>query len=197
MRFGVIALTIFMLCSPESARAQKHATSLEDFENFSDVEVATLRRALNVPESYPITLAPSKTAPPRDPLKIYIRSVFQDEVRRDVSKWVRSWNDGDAAKYGRLEVVLWDSQADVFLVQYEFPLPANVFLAALKARKIVPPKINPIFSYLIVPKPDGGGLEIIWRRFAWADKSDHDLLSSRLYDPLKSRLKERKEAKTP
>lgn len=194
MRFWVLALLmISIFCSPVPGLAQKKIFRLDDLQDFSELEVAVLRSTLHLPQSYPITLVKSKAAPPGDPLTIHIRTINSDDVRKEFSKWVQKWNKKDAAEYGALKVVLWDSQADLILVQYKFPLPDETVKQGLRSSQILISNPDPIYSYIILRKQ--ASMEIVWRNFAWTSRNNPPALSLKLESALKGLLKERAKVK--
>ncbi|HEY0544790.1 MAG TPA: hypothetical protein VGC91_05265 [Pyrinomonadaceae bacterium] len=161
--------------------------------DFSETEAAVLRRSLGLPQSFPVTLVKTKIAPPGDPLKIHIRTIFPDDVRREFSKWVKNWNKKDASKYGALEVALWESQAELILVQYKFPMDSETFNEGIRTSEILISNPDPIYTYIILRKPDS--LEIMWRNFAWTNLLNPSALSLKMESALSGLLKERAKAK--
>jgi hypothetical protein len=194
MRFRFLALlTISIFCFPVAGLAQKKKFRLEEMRDFSETEAAVLRRSLGLPQSFPVTLVKTKIAPPGDPLKIHIRTIFPDDVRREFSKWVKNWNKKDASKYGALEVALWESQAELILVQYKFPMDSETFNEGIRTSEILISNPDPIYTYIILRKPDS--LEIMWRNFAWTNLLNPSALSLKMESALSGLLKERAKAK--
>ncbi len=195
MRYWALALLmISIFCFAVPGLAQKKILRLEDLQDFSEIEITILHNELRLPQSYPITLVKSKAAPPGDPLKIYIRTIHSDDVRKEFSKWVQKWDKKDASDYGALKVVLWDSQADLILVQYKFPLPDEAFNQGIQSGQILSSNPDPIYSYIILRKE--AGMEIVWRNFAWSGRTNPPALSLKLESALKGLLKERAKVKS-
>jgi hypothetical protein len=133
-----------------------HGRGIQTLSN----EIAQLREQLGVASSVPITMGNSDELPNTNPLKVYLATGFDMEVRKRTSERIDNWNKEQAKTHGALAVVTDLSQADVILVQYsdrEHPITR----VGGNTGKVSTATFIPGSSYIIVPK--GEGYEVLWR----------------------------------
>lgn len=75
-------------------------------------DYTSLREALGVAPSLPVTPAPSNTLPAANPLKLYV-AIQEPSVKQQLINWARRWNKEQGAKYGSVEIVSDLDQSDV------------------------------------------------------------------------------------
>jgi hypothetical protein len=126
---------------------------------------------------------------------VCIETILDTNVRQDVSNWIAEWNQKEADKYGKLEIVSDSLQADVSMLRYLRPLPPTDPISAMtwtgpkgKAHRLIP-----VYSYLMVHKSDG--LEILWRKVDLTYQEEHEFSAKLLANQLKKLMQERAKAK--
>lgn len=80
-------------------------------------EYGTLREALGVAPSFPVTLALSTKLPETNPLKLFV-GIREPYIRERMVKWVSEWNKEQGAKHGQIEIVADLDQSDVAVAFY-------------------------------------------------------------------------------
>ncbi|MDQ3744756.1 MAG: hypothetical protein M3444_10270 [Acidobacteriota bacterium] len=133
-------------------------------------------RAASVSESKPAIQCTAT------PLKVFVYTPGQDEVRADFAGWLGEWNQSDGGKCVRLEAAEDASQADIILARFVFPLtterePRNDTNIADMGGAVRDPATGRAMSipkaparayysakvYCYVIGRDAGGLKVLWR----------------------------------
>lgn len=195
MRHLVLALTV-LLASLTPAMGQGGFV-IHKLKKISDEERALLRNGFNLPDSAPITEVKAKAlaVSPAAAMKINLESVVDSKVREGVANWVAEWNQKEANKYGRIEIVPDSLKADVTVVRYLRALPPTdpISVMAWTDPKGKVHRLIPVYSYLMVRKADG--LDILWRKVDLTYQEEYEFSVKLLRDELKNLMKERAKAR--
>lgn len=191
MYYMILTLTLMLLTfAPAMGQG---GFVLHSLKKISDDERAFLRKGFNLPDSASITEIKSTAfgANASSSLKVNLESIIDPKVRETVTNWVSEWNQKEADKLGKIEIVPGSQQADVTLVRYLRALPATDPISGLtwtdpkgKVHGLVP-----VYSYLMVLKLDG--LDILWRKVDLTYREEHEASAKLLANELKKLMKQR------
>lgn len=193
MRYLVLVFMVLLASFAPSMGQEAFKT--KKGEKISDDERAFLRKGFNLPDSAPVTEIKAKTLAlnAAAPLKISLESILDSKVRESVANWVTEWNQKEADKYGKIEIVPDSLQADVTVVRYlrELHPTADSRLIAYATYKDSEGKVQrlkPAYTYLLVRKSDS--LSILWRKVYLTFPGGYEVSARLLADELKKLMKE-------
>lgn len=140
-----------------------------------------LREMLKLAPEIPVSAVESGKLPAKDPLKLYLALQEPEHVGAMVL-WAAKWNNEQAAKHGRIELVDDPTQADVSLVGIWGSSDDPVFVISFAGAAAA--------TVYLVSK-DNDGLQILWqqRRFMSSDAPQY--AAAALGKELEKRLKAR------
>ena len=166
---------------------------ISKLEKISDDERALLRNGFKLPDSAPVIELKAKTLAVNvaGPLKLNLESIIDTKVRDSLANWVAEWNEKEADKYEKIEVVPDSLDADVTAVRYLRALPPTDPISAMTWRD---PKgklhsLIPVYSYLMVRKSDR--LDIWWRKVDLTYQEEYEFSAKLLANQLKKLMKDR------
>src|SRR6185369_4677070 len=131
-------------------------------------EYTSLREALGVAPSLPVTLASSDKLPAANPLKLYV-AIQEPYVKERFLKWVTQWNKEQAAKYGSVEIVSELEQSDVaaaFFWGSEDSIAMLPILAGAGGDDLH--EFYPATLHLVTK--DSEGVKVLWLRKAFESR---------------------------
>lgn len=152
-------------------------------------EYTKLREILALPPSFPVTRVDSVKLPAGDPLKIYL-SIPAPQIEKRFLRWVKQWNAYDAQKYGRVEVVSDQAQADISAVFFwgsdeAFDLVS--FPMGIQGYDLH--SMSPGTAQLVTK--DDEGLKVLWLKFVLETPDSAEEFQGLMEKELEKRLKTR------
>ncbi len=150
----------------------------QSFGQEKEQELFLLRGMLGLSQDTRIDLKASGSLPTSNPLKVYLTTNTETQVRNNFLEWFRAWNEGEGQKYGLIEVVADFASADIALVRFTEPTVkiADTIVTEQAATEIDPTTRRPVntpnmplnvkyivdvFSYIIIK--EGGGPKALRR----------------------------------
>ena len=152
-------------------------------------EYTTLREILDLPPAFPVTRVDSATLPAGDPLKIYV-SIPAPQIEKRFLRWVKQWNAFDGRKYGRVEVVSDQAQADLLAVFFwGGDEMSHVLSFQMGYQGYGVHEMSPGTAQLVTK--DAEGLKLLWLRLVVDTPESADELQGLMERELEKRLKKR------
>ena len=90
------------------------------FAQDSKDELNQLRKEVKLPKATDVFINTKKDFPTGQTLKIYLSIKHNKKFAEGFSEWIENWNDKNAARYGRLQIVNKISDADVAVAQFSY-----------------------------------------------------------------------------
>lgn len=152
-------------------------------------EYTSLREALGVAPSLPVTLTPSDKLPAANPLKLYV-AIYEPYVKERFIKWVSQWNKEQAAKYGSLEIVSELEQSDVaaaFFWGSEDSVAMLPIIAGTNGDDLH--EFYPATLHLVTK--DSEGVKVLWLKKAFESRKKIEDSQGQIERELEKRLKAR------
>jgi hypothetical protein len=106
--------------NPASLFAAVFWLSIQSVAQSGD-EIATLRLHLKVADATPIVIAKTPQLPTERPLKVYISTVDDSNVLKELMQLIQDVNKKSGDKPEVIEMVADASKANLFLIHYELP----------------------------------------------------------------------------
>jgi hypothetical protein len=153
-------------------------------------EYTTLREALGVAPSLPVTLTPADKLPAASPLKLFI-AIHEPYIKERMIKWVTAWNKEQGAKYGEIQIVPDLDQSD---------LAAAFFWGWEKSVAILPlllfdenrdREITAYQATLHLVTKDAGGIKVLWMKTSFENRKEMEDVQGQIERELEKRLKSR------
>ena len=124
-------------------------------------DYTSLREALGVAPSLPVTLAPANTLPAANPLKLYV-AIQEPSVKQRLLNWAGQWNKEQAAKYGSVEIVSDLDQSDLAAVFFWGEEDSPILLPILASSD--GGDLHEMFlATLHLVTKDGDGVKVLWQ----------------------------------
>jgi hypothetical protein len=172
----------------------------------SNEELLRLRERLHLPASTVIVSASSTKLPAGDTLRVYLATGKDGETNKRIAKWIDKWNQHAGQRFGKLQVVLDLSQADIILardvVRGDLAVQPRTTVGiwskrnpetdriATKPRIDTRPYIHRSrYSYLLVRTPDA--LSVVYRLGDRGHPDDNADPDGSLIDELERKMKTR------
>jgi hypothetical protein len=185
-----LRLRVFFKQKTEMVSGQKVKVAIINRIDFlGRDEYTILREILGLPPSFPVTRVESAKLPTGDPLKVYL-SIPQPQIEKRFLRWVKQWNEYDARKYGRVEVVSDREQADISAVFFwgtdemfdfvSFPMGFQGYDLH---------EMSPGTAQLVTK--DAAGLKVLWLKVVLETPERADELQGLMEKELEKRLKAR------
>ncbi|HEY3581953.1 MAG TPA: hypothetical protein VGK82_15465, partial [Pyrinomonadaceae bacterium] len=151
-------------------------------------DYTSLREALDVPLSLPVTLAPSKTLPAANPLKLYV-AIQEPSLKQRVIKWAGQWNKEQAAKYGSVEIVSDLDQSDVAAVFFWGEEDSPILLPMLA---LYGGDLHQLFLATVhLVTKDSDGVKVLWQSRTFESPKKIEGTQGLIERELEKRLKAR------
>jgi hypothetical protein len=165
MRIVITVITFLLLAASVTAQTMNE-------------ELDRLREHLGVPQTTQVELASQSTLPAKTPLKVYVATGLDGNVRDKFREWIEKWNNDEAKKLGALVQVSEIADADIILSRYTLEEKATTrTYSTVGSGTVYNPATNgtvtrPVtrtYSYDLVPvylyiiSRGETGLEILWR----------------------------------
>jgi hypothetical protein len=185
-----LRLRVFFKQKTEMVSGQKVKVAIINRIDFlGRDEYTILREILGLPPSFPVTRVESAKLPTGDPLKVYL-SIPQPQIEKRFLRWVKQWNEYDARKYGRVEMVSDRELADISAVFFwgtdemfdfvSFPMGFQGYDLH---------EMSPGTAQLVTK--DAAGLKVLWLKVVLETPERADELQGLMEKELEKRLKAR------
>jgi hypothetical protein len=152
-------------------------------------EYTTLREALGVAPSFPVTLTPTDKLPAAKPLKLFI-AIHEPYIKERMIKWVSQWNTQQGAKYGEIEIVTDLAQSDV-AAAFFWGTDESVVLLPLTMFDSFRNDLTIYQATLHLVTRDDAGVKVLWPKKTFESRRELEGVQGQIERELEKRMKAR------